>query len=119
MTQVSRITSDEASPAVCPSTRRVGRTAPSEVTRCYSFDDVTLPRSDATHTLLRQTPPPLGAIIRVEGAPASKTELYLSKGKCVLGAGADVDLIIDHKAVSRRHVELTLVAEGVAVRDQP
>lgn len=35
----------------------------------------------------------------------------------LLGAGADCDIIIDDARVSRRHAELSVVAEGVRVRD--
>ncbi len=76
-----------------------------------------LPRKDATETLLRPAQPPLGVILRVPVARCSKPELLLAKGSCVVGAGADADLIVDDKTVSRRHVELTVVPEGVAVRD--
>ena len=34
-----------------------------------------------------------------------------------MGAGSGVDLVIDDETVSRRHVELTLVPEGVAIQD--
>ena len=59
----------------------------------------------------------LGAIIRVEGCKANRKSLNLSAGSCVIGAGTDADIILDDKAVSRKHVELTLHPEGVAVRD--
>jgi DNA-binding NtrC family response regulator len=75
------------------------------------------PRSDETATMARRPPPPLGVVLRITGAPASATELRLERGRCVVGAGESADLILDDKAVSRTHVELTLVPEGVAVRD--
>jgi DNA-binding NtrC family response regulator len=61
--------------------------------------------------------PPLPAIVEVVGAERPATRLRLAGGSCVLGAGADADVIVHDEAVSRRHVELTLVPEGVAVRD--
>src|SRR5262245_8738914 len=60
---------------------------------------------------------PLEVVLRVQGVEAAPAELRLSAGSCVVGAGSDADLVIHDKAVSRRHVELEPVAEGVAVRD--
>lgn len=41
----------------------------------------------------------------------------LTHGSCIVGAGEDADLIVDDETVSRRHVELKLVPEGVEVID--
>ncbi len=72
-------------------------------------------RSDETHTLEQQpSASPIGAIIRVRG---TALELRLGSGSCVVGAGSEADLVIDDKAVSRRHLELRLVPEGVQVKD--
>ena len=35
----------------------------------------------------------------------------------VVGAGREANIVVDSETVSRRHVELTLVAEGVQVTD--
>jgi DNA-binding NtrC family response regulator len=43
--------------------------------------------------------------------------LTLGGGSYVVGAGRDADLVIADETVSRRHVELTLVPEGVRVTD--
>jgi DNA-binding NtrC family response regulator len=59
----------------------------------------------------------LGVVIRVSGVTASLPEVRLEKGRIVLGAGEQADVVLDDKAVSRRHVELSVVAEGVFVRD--
>jgi DNA-binding NtrC family response regulator len=48
---------------------------------------------------------------------AGEKTLILGEGTCKLGAGADCDLVIDEPTVSREHAELTLVSEGVALRD--
>jgi len=53
----------------------------------------------------------------VTGATATPSELRLADGGCVIGAGADADIIVDDQAVSRRHAELELCTDGVAVRD--
>ncbi|HZO15869.1 MAG TPA: FHA domain-containing protein, partial [Polyangiaceae bacterium] len=74
-------------------------------------------RSDDTATLTTRPPMPIGVLIRPIGARASQRELRLSSGSCIVGAGGEADLIIDDKTVSRRHVELSLVPEGVAVHD--
>ena len=75
-------------------------------------------RNDTTAAWsVRALPKPLEVVLRVQGAAAAPTELRLSSGSCVVGAGSDVDVVVQDQAVSRRHVELELVAEGVAVRD--
>jgi DNA-binding NtrC family response regulator len=68
---------------------------------------------------LRREPPrqPLGVVVRVVQGTASPTSFRLAAGSCRVGAGSDNDLVVVDKAVSRAHLELTLVAEGVLVRD--
>jgi DNA-binding NtrC family response regulator len=73
-------------------------------------------RSRRTKTIARDLLAPLGVVVRVAGARASK-HYRLSSGKCVVGGGRDCDLVVVDPAVSREHVELTLVPEGVRVRD--
>ena len=60
---------------------------------------------------------PLGAIVHVLGARATPKALRLEQGTCIVGAGADCDLVIANPSVSRQHVELGLVPEGISVRD--
>ncbi len=60
---------------------------------------------------------PLAVRIRVLGAPAQPEEWVLKEGRCVVGAAPGCDVIINDPTVSRRHLELGLVAEGVSVRD--
>jgi DNA-binding NtrC family response regulator len=74
-------------------------------------------REDETAALSKQERPPLAAVIRVTGSPASTTALPLRYGSCTVGAGTTADLVVEDDAVSRKHVELTLVPEGVRVRD--
>lgn len=93
--------------------RRGARYPPARV----SSSKTTLSRSGETATVMRRPPPPLGVVIRVSGVPASTAERRLAKGRVVLGAGDQADIVLDDKAVSRRHVELSLVPEGVFVRD--
>ena len=45
----------------------------------------------------------------------SRRCLKLGAGRCVVGAGADADIVIDDSTVSRKHVALELCPEGVAV----
>ena len=59
---------------------------------------------------------PLAALLRPIGEPAQPPELRLQK-TCRIGAGADNDIVINHRTVSRSHVELSLAPEGVLVRD--
>lgn len=74
--------------------------------------------SDETATLVRDVAPlPLGAVVRVVGVKAQPQAFRLSAGSCVVGAGAGANLLVPESSVSRRHVELTLVPEGVTVTD--
>jgi DNA-binding NtrC family response regulator len=80
------------------------------------------PRSDArgddTRTVARPSNrAPLGAIVRVLGAKAAPARFRLPSRKCVLGAGAGADVVIQDATVSRAHVELEIVPEGVVVTD--
>jgi hypothetical protein len=75
-------------------------------------------RERQTVTLERGYPRvPLGAIIRVSGARATPREFRLAAGSCRLGAGKEVDIVIQDETVSRQHVELRVVPEGVELRD--
>jgi len=56
-------------------------------------------------------------MIRVLGARAAPAVFRLPAGKCVLGAGTGADVLIQHDTVSRAHVELSLVPEGVLATD--
>ena len=60
---------------------------------------------------------PLGAIIRVLGARATPKAFRLEQGTCLLGAGKDCHVVIENPSVSRQHIELGLVPEGISVRD--
>jgi DNA-binding NtrC family response regulator len=65
----------------------------------------------------KEVSPPLGVIIRVIGARASPRTFRFERGTCLVGAGKDCDVVIDNVNVSRQHVELGLVPEGISVRD--
>jgi transcriptional regulator with GAF, ATPase, and Fis domain len=60
---------------------------------------------------------PLGALLRVVGVKAAPAELRLAAGKCTIGSGPRSHLVVIDQTVSRAHLELELVADGVAVRD--
>jgi two-component system, NtrC family, response regulator GlrR len=71
-----------------------------------------------TATLRHSTPAgPLGVVLRVTNRPARPRTFRLLEGVCVCGAAPDADIVIADETVSRRHVELSLVPEGVRVRD--
>jgi transcriptional regulator with GAF, ATPase, and Fis domain len=59
----------------------------------------------------------LPALIRVIGGDAKPSRFRLQRGSCVVGAGADADVVVTDPQVSRRHVELSLVPEGIHVTD--
>jgi len=67
--------------------------------------------------LARPRPAPLAAIVRVLSARASPTSRRLDDEPLVIGAGPQAGIVIEDSRVSRAHVELSLVPEGVAVRD--
>lgn len=72
-----------------------------------------------TRSILGQAPcsAPLGVVLRVRSAQASPQELKLSSGSCVVGAARGADLVIDSPAVSRRHLQVELVPEGLRLTD--
>ncbi|MBK9000742.1 MAG: sigma 54-dependent Fis family transcriptional regulator [Myxococcales bacterium] len=62
-------------------------------------------------------PRPLAARIRVEGASSQPESLLLAEERRIVGAGSEADLVVDDATVSRRHIALELVPEGVKVSD--
>src|SRR5262245_6550661 len=62
-------------------------------------------------------PSPIAAVVRVVGARATPPLLRLKVGSCILGSGPTADIVIAEPTVSRVHVELGLVPEGVSVKD--
>ena len=77
------------------------------------FNDQTapLPRSSEPR------PSPIGALVRVLGVKSAPPMLKLKVGTCILGSGPNCDIVISEPTVSRVHVELGLVPEGVTVKD--
>ncbi len=47
----------------------------------------------------------------------SHGEFRLTQGSCVIGAGSTADIVVEDRAVSRRHLEIALAPEGVVVTD--
>src|SRR5262249_43320994 len=60
---------------------------------------------------------PLGVLLRVLDAPATPATFRPGAGSCVIGSSPSCDVVIDAPTVSRTHVEIGLVPEGVSVRD--
>jgi len=71
----------------------------------------------STEVLARPTAVPLPIEVRVSGGRAIPEKRRLGSGKLVIGAAKECDIVVEDGAVSRRHVELELVPEGVLVRD--
>ena len=65
----------------------------------------------------RHRRPPLAVLVRVLDVPADPPVLALRDGMLTLGAGSKANIIIHSDNVSRLHVEMKLVEEGVRVRD--
>lgn len=61
--------------------------------------------------------PPLAVVVRVLEGQATPTAFRLENGSCVLGSAAGCDIVVVDRAVSRRHLELSLAPEGVWVVD--
>ncbi|MEJ7732754.1 MAG: FHA domain-containing protein, partial [Polyangiaceae bacterium] len=78
------------------------------------FNDQTAPLA---RTGGEARPAPIAAVVRVLGAKATPPLLRLKVGACVLGSGPSADVLIAEPTVSRVHVELGLVPEGVSVKD--
>jgi len=73
--------------------------------------------TSSTKTLAQQsTRRPLGALLRIIGAPDNQV-FRLSDDPCVVGSSDTCDIVIHDPAVSRTHLELALVPGGVAVKD--
>src|SRR5688572_18722763 len=74
---------------------------------------------DGTETLVRAPPRPrpLGAVISVDHPHAVPRAFRLTADTCVVGSAPGCQVVIAETTVSRQHVELSLVPEGVSVRD--
>ncbi|MBK6517570.1 MAG: sigma 54-dependent Fis family transcriptional regulator [Polyangiaceae bacterium] len=59
----------------------------------------------------------MSAVVRVLDAPARPPRFVLKRGTCVVGSAEGADILVSEPTVSRAHVELALVPEGVSVRD--
>src|SRR5690606_8112368 len=72
---------------------------------------------DHTEAMARPSRPPLPVILRAINCASHPAALSLREGSVTVGAGSQADLVIDHKTVSRAHLEMSLVQEGVRIRD--
>lgn len=79
-----------------------------------SQDTTNLESLVSTSRLTRMGEPPLPVTLT---SPGSERQLTLSVGACVVGSGPDANYVLHEKTVSRRHVSLHLVPEGVRVVD--
>lgn len=73
----------------------------------------------ATFALPRvpSAPAPLAVCLRIRAPGIPERSVPIGSGVVVLGAGADADVVLEDRAVSRRHLRVTVVAEGVHVED--
>ena len=81
---------------------------------------VARPRDGHTHTLTvgdSQRGAERAWLLRVIEGPDRGAVVALSDASVVVGAGADVDLVLTDSGVSRRHLELAVVDNGVRVVD--
>src|SRR5580658_6851164 len=59
---------------------------------------------------------PLPVVLR-PSVPGEPPTFRLERGTCIVGSGSRASLVLDSPNVSRSHVELTLVPEGVQIKD--
>ena len=68
---------------------------------------------EGTATMVREVHArPLGAVLRVLDARAKPAVFKLGTGRCVVGAGADADVVIDDTTVSRTHARISAGGNG-------
>jgi DNA-binding NtrC family response regulator len=60
---------------------------------------------------------PLPLLVRVPEGYGAEPVTKLNQGSWILGAGPEADVVVNEPTVSRRHLELHVVPEGVLVRD--
>ena len=101
--------------------RKSRETAVTEIVSSIALDqpEPTKKFDDSTATVAGSSTHanPLGVVLRIDGAHAKPAKLRFASGKCVIGSGASSDIVLSDRTVSRSHVQLELVPEGVAVRD--
>jgi DNA-binding NtrC family response regulator len=79
------------------------------------FDDErTLSLAGAKSSRARR---PIGVVVRGVDANMEPPVFRLSEGKCLVGCGGGCQVVLRERTVSREHAELSLVPEGVRVRD--
>ncbi|MBI5534441.1 MAG: sigma 54-dependent Fis family transcriptional regulator [Deltaproteobacteria bacterium] len=66
----------------------------------------------------RRAQPPLSVLVRASGVQASPETFRLSSGICAVGTGQHNDITLHDSSVSRSHLELSLVPEGVLMCDR-
>lgn len=71
----------------------------------------------ATALLKASIPLPLVALVQLFHGGAERASVRLAGGELIVGAAPDCQLVVADDAVSRRHLRLTLAAEGVHVED--
>jgi DNA-binding NtrC family response regulator len=74
-------------------------------------------RDSTTQLLAPSTHGWSSATVQVLDASASPSERAFSRGSILIGAGLGADVVIDDASVSRRHLQLSLLAEGLEVVD--
>ena len=70
-----------------------------------------------TDTLAEATPRPSRMRLQVTAGPDLGRSLTLSVGTYFVGKGHGCDLVLSDHAVSRRHLELSVLADGIQIRD--
>ena len=78
---------------------------------------ITTVREDETLSASFHRSGPLGVVLHVQGSRAKPAKCSLTTGSVVIGAGAGADIMIDDPKVSRKHLRVQLVPEGVEIND--
>lgn len=87
---------------------------------CYAaaMREAVMGRESETRSVEERRVAPLPALVTVKRAGGAVTPPFrLKRGSCVIGAGSSADLLIEDDTVSRAHVRLEVVPEGVLVED--
>ncbi len=76
------------------------------------------PHDDETEVIiLKAGAAPVATRLRVIGASTMPSELALAEDSVVIGTSGAADLVVTHPNVSRRHLKLTVSADGITAED--
>jgi len=87
------------------------------VSSASSSPPIGQPAGETPTDVLTNPPRPSRLRVQVTAGPDLGRTLTLSGGTYFVGKGAGCDLVLSDHSVSRRHLELSVLADGVQIRD--